>query len=41
MRDWMADWKRWSRAERILAVTVTLGLFLLPLGLLLTAKGGV
>jgi hypothetical protein len=32
MRDWIADWNKWSRAERVLA---------LPLGLLLTGKAGV
>jgi hypothetical protein len=37
MRDLIADWKRWSRAERVLALLVTLMLFALPLGLLLAA----
>lgn len=41
MRDFVADWKRWSRTERVLAVLVTLVLVALPLGLLVTAKGGV
>lgn len=41
MRDWVADWHRWSRAERVLAVVVTLSLFLLPLGFVLTARAGV
>lgn len=41
MRDLIADWKRWSRAERVLAIVVTGMLFALPLGLLLTGKAGV
>lgn len=41
MRDFVADWNRWSRAERVLAVLVTLMLFALPLGFLLTGKAGV
>jgi hypothetical protein len=24
MRDFVADWKKWSRAERVLAMVVTL-----------------
>ena len=41
MRDLVADWKKWSRAERVLAVMGTLlivGLLIvaLPLGLLMT-----
>ena len=36
MRDLVADWKRWSRAERVLAVTGTLLMVALPLGLLMT-----
>lgn len=41
MRDWMADWKRWSRAERVLAVLVAAILVALPLSLLITGKTGV
>jgi hypothetical protein len=41
MRDFVADWKRWSRAERVLAVVVTAMILALPLGLLLTSKAGV
>ena len=41
MRDFVADWKKWSRTERVLAVLVTLVLVALPLGLLLTGKAGV
>jgi len=34
-RDLVADWKKWSRAERVLAVMVTLLMVALPLGLLM------
>jgi len=34
MRDWIADWNKWSRAERVLALLVTFMLLALPLGLL-------
>jgi hypothetical protein len=37
MRDWVADWKKWSRSERALAVLVTGLMVALPLGLLLAA----
>jgi hypothetical protein len=36
MRDLVADWKKWSRAERVLAVMGTLLIVALPLGLLMT-----
>jgi hypothetical protein len=41
MRDWIADWNKWSRAERVLALLVTLILLALPLSLLITAKTGI
>ena len=41
MRDFVADWNRWSRAERVLAVVMTLGLVALPLGALISAHGGI
>jgi hypothetical protein len=41
MRDLIADWKRWSRTERVLAVFVTVLMVAVPLGLLLTAKAGI
>ena len=41
MRDFVADWNRWSRGERVLAVLVSLVLVALPLGLLLTSKTGI
>jgi hypothetical protein len=41
MRDWVADWKRWSRSERVFAVLVTVLMVAVPLGLLLAATVGV
>ena len=41
MRDLVADWKRWSRSERLLAVIVTVLMVAVPLGLLLAATVGV
>ena len=38
MRDLVADWKKWSPAERILAVVVSLLIVAVPLGVLLTGK---
>ena len=36
MRDLAADWKKWSRAERLFAVMGTLLMVVLPFGLLIT-----
>jgi hypothetical protein len=33
MCDLVADWKKWSRAERVLAVVVTVLLVAVPIGL--------
>jgi hypothetical protein len=41
MRDWVADWNKWSRRERVLAVVVMLAMVAVPLGLLLAVKVGV
>jgi len=41
MRDLVADWKRWSLSERLLAVIVTVLMVAVPLGLLLTTHAGV
>ena len=38
MRDWIADWNKWSRAERVLALFVTFVLLALPLGILCAAE---
>ncbi|HYM72717.1 MAG TPA: hypothetical protein VET89_07025 [Stellaceae bacterium] len=36
MRDWMADWRKWSPAERAFAIALVLTMVMaLPLGLLL------
>jgi hypothetical protein len=40
MRDFIADWKKWSRAERVLAVVVTSLMAALPIGLALASAGG-
>ncbi len=37
----VADWKKWSRAERVFAVLVTFLMVALPLGLMLVATVGV
>jgi hypothetical protein len=39
MRDFIADWKKWSRAERVFAVAVALSMIALPLGLALASGG--
>jgi hypothetical protein len=36
----MADWKKWSRGERVLALFVTFALVALPLSLLFTTRAG-
>jgi hypothetical protein len=39
MRDFIADWKKWSRAERVLAIVTALLMIGLPLGLALAGTG--
>jgi hypothetical protein len=41
MRDWVADWNKWSPGERLLAVFLTGLMAAFPLGLLLAATVGV
>ena len=41
MRDMVADWKKWSRAERVFAVLVTALMVGLPLGLMLVGSIGI
>ena len=41
MRDWIADWKKWSPAERVLAVVVATVLVALPLSFIVAGKAGV
>ena len=36
MRDLMADWNKWSSAERLLAVILMLMLIVLPLQIFIT-----
>jgi len=40
VRDWVADWNKWSRGERVLAIVVTFILAAVPLSLLITASPG-
>ena len=35
MRDWISDWKRWSRAERYFAIMLVVVALVLPLSLLI------
>jgi hypothetical protein len=35
MRDWISDWKRWSRAERCFAIALVILALVIPLGLLI------
>ena len=41
MRDFLSDWKKWSCAERVLAVVVSSLLMVMPVVLLVTGKIGV
>ena len=41
MRDFVADWKKWSRAERVLAMVVTILMVAVPLGLVVTGRVGI
>lgn len=40
MRDFIADWKKWSRAERVLAIVVALLMAAVPIGMALAGAGG-
>jgi hypothetical protein len=40
VRDWVADWNKWSRGERVLAIVVTLVLAALPLSLAIAGGAG-
>ena len=35
MRDWISDWKRWSRAERYFAIMLVVVALVLPLSILI------
>ena len=39
MRDFIADWKKWSRAERVFAILFALLMAVLPIGLALASAG--
>ena len=39
MRDFIADWRKWSRAERVLAIVVGFLMVALPIGLALAGAG--
>lgn len=39
MRDFIADWKKWSRAERVLAIVGASLMVGLPIGLALAGAG--
>jgi hypothetical protein len=42
MRDWISDWRKWSPAERVLAVALLMSMMAAPLGMLLgLARPGV
>ena len=38
MRDWISDWKKWSRAERCFAIMLVIIALVLPLGLLIIGE---
>jgi len=35
MREWMADWRKWSPAERALAIAILMSMMAVPVGMLL------
>jgi ABC-type proline/glycine betaine transport system permease subunit len=35
MRDWVADWRKWSTAERALAIALVASMMAVPVGMLL------
>jgi hypothetical protein len=35
MRDWIADWHKWSPAERALAIAILMSMMAAPVGMLL------
>jgi hypothetical protein len=39
MKDLKADWRRWTRAERIIAVFIALGTTTLPPALMILGHG--
>jgi hypothetical protein len=39
MHDFIADWRKWSRTERVLAILAALLMVALPIGLALAGIG--
>lgn len=35
MRDWVADWRKWNMAERVLAIAIAMSMMAVPVGMLL------
>ncbi|HZK92306.1 MAG TPA: hypothetical protein VFC56_19370 [Stellaceae bacterium] len=35
MRDWIADWRKWTPAERALAIALLMSMMAAPVGMLL------
>jgi hypothetical protein len=38
MKDWISDWKRWSRAERCFAIVLVILSLAVPFGLLIGGR---
>jgi hypothetical protein len=38
MRDWISDWKKWSRAERCFAILLVIVALVFLLGLLIVGE---
>jgi hypothetical protein len=38
MKDWISDWKRWSRAERCFAIALVILSLVIPLGVLIGGR---
>jgi hypothetical protein len=38
MKDWISDWKRWSRAERCFAVALVILSLVIPLGFMIGGR---
>ena len=38
MKDWISDWKRWSRAERCFAIALVILSLVIPLGFMMSGR---